>query len=99
MALIAYGRSRCPLCNGILADTPDMVATSHFIADPSDPLFRYSDAGMHRDCFVAWPHRFEFTTRYNAVQTPALDTGLQKYMQPDGRMSWRHPTECAPPAD
>jgi hypothetical protein len=41
-----------------------MVATTHFIGDPTDPLHRYSDTNMHRKCYEAWELRDEFTRRY-----------------------------------
>ena len=67
MALIILGRSPCPLCGRSLEKTDEIVATSHFIGDPADPLWRFADAGMHRACFVEWPRRSEFIARFNAV--------------------------------
>ena len=64
-ALLAYsiiirGKTSCSLCGAVLADGEDVVATTHFIADQADPLWRYSDSGMHRECFLAWEHRALF---------------------------------------
>ena len=98
MALLMFGSSRCAICGGILEDKLNVVATSHFITDRSDPLYHYSDVGMHSECFVAWPLRSEFTARYNAVQRPAPATGLQKRMEPDGQIVWQQPIERIPPA-
>jgi hypothetical protein len=42
----------------------DVVATTHFISDQSDPLWKFSDSGMHRRCYESWEHRDEFTSRY-----------------------------------
>ncbi len=67
MAQIILGASRCPLCDGVIAEDFGIVATSHFIANASDPLWRYSDAAMHRACFLAWPHREEFVVKFNAT--------------------------------
>ena len=47
MALIIYGASECPLCDAIIGEGGDIVATQHFIGDESDPLWAYSDAAMH----------------------------------------------------
>ncbi|MHC4985394.1 MAG: hypothetical protein ACYTFO_04475 [Planctomycetota bacterium] len=65
MALIALGVTRCALCEEILTDRDDIVATTHFIADQGDHLWRYSDAGMHKTCFLQWKHKAEFVARYN----------------------------------
>jgi len=67
MALLDPGMP-CPLCGKPLRGGEDIVATSHFIADASDPLWRYSDAAMHRSCFDVWEHRDVFTQRYRAHQ-------------------------------
>src|SRR5205085_2574858 len=52
MAMILRGETECMLCHEVLAKDDDIVATSHFIADRSDALWQYSDAGFHRRCFI-----------------------------------------------
>jgi hypothetical protein len=69
VALIFRGRSRCSICGEVLGHEDDIVATTHFIADKSDPLWPFSDSAMHRACFEAWPHRDEFAARYEAVMS------------------------------
>lgn len=64
MALVMRGKSTCPLCGKVLAEGDDIVGTTHFIADRNDPLWRFSDAAMHRACFEAWEHRGEFEAKY-----------------------------------
>jgi hypothetical protein len=56
--------TRCPLCDELLGDR-DIVATTHFIADRDDPLWRFSDAAMHADCFRKWSLREQFVSKYN----------------------------------
>jgi hypothetical protein len=85
MALIFRGASRCPLCDGIIAEDDDIVATQHFIPDESDPLWRYSDAAIHRSCFLAWPHRGAFVAKYNAtLGRITWGNGMYHDMQADG---------------
>lgn len=85
MALIFYGKSKCPLCEAVLQEGDDIVATSHFIGDESDQLWRYSDAGMHRACFWRWPLRESFVSRYNAtIGAITWGNGTYHDMQPDG---------------
>jgi hypothetical protein len=67
MALILLGKSECPLCGGVLREGDELVGTSHFIGDPADPLYRYSDAGMHKECFLHWDLRSDFVSRYNSL--------------------------------
>ena len=63
MALI-YNGIRCAICDQKIDLKGQYVATTHFIADPNDPLWRYSDAAMHSACFEAWEHRSEFEAKY-----------------------------------
>ncbi len=69
MALVIRGKSTCPLCGSVLADGDELWATTHFIADRNDPLWRFSDAAMHLRCFEAWEHHDEFAAKYEAFKT------------------------------
>lgn len=70
MAMLFPGKSKCSICGSVLADGDDIVATTHFIADENDPLWKYSDSGMHRHCYDVWEHRDEFTARYRTKMGP-----------------------------
>ena len=67
MALLMWGASRCSICREVLAQGQPIVATTHFIGNPTDPLSRFSDSGMHATCFAVWEHRDEFAARYYAA--------------------------------
>jgi hypothetical protein len=67
VAILAFGASRCSICGDVLHPGQAIVATTHFIADQADPLWRFSDTGMHAACFAAWEHRDEFAARYYAA--------------------------------
>lgn len=67
MAFLALGVSRCSICLEVLHPGQAIVATTHFIADEADPLSRFSDTGMHAECFANWEHRAEFAARYYAA--------------------------------
>lgn len=67
MAILFLGASRCSICGEVLVQGQPIVATTHFIADPADPLWRFSDSGMHAACFAVWEHRDEFAARYYAA--------------------------------
>ncbi len=85
MALIIVGKSKCPICGEVLQEGQRRVATSHFIYEKSDPLWRFSDAGMHYDCFQRWDHREEFVAKYNATMgQKAWGNGTRHHMLPDG---------------
>ena len=64
MAIIITGKSACALCGQTLLAEQEIVGTPHFIADRKDPLWRFSDAAMHRTCLDAWEHRAEFVAKY-----------------------------------
>lgn len=85
MALIIHGKSECPLCHAVIAKDDDIVATSHFIADPEDPLWRYSDAAIHRTCFESWEQRENFVNRFNAAVAPFIfGNGKRHFMKANG---------------
>jgi hypothetical protein len=67
VALLMWGASRCSICGDVLFQGQTIVATTHFIGDPTDPLWRFSDTGMHATCFDRWEHRDEFAARYYAA--------------------------------
>lgn len=66
MAIIYEGIC-CALCDQVidnaLLDADDFVATTHFLE--GGPLWRFSDAAMHRTCFMAWDQREAFIRAYN----------------------------------
>ena len=41
------------------------MTTPDFLADEADPFWRFSDASMHRACFLVWDRRKAFVARYN----------------------------------
>jgi hypothetical protein len=57
----------CSICGEPIRVGDDTVATTHFIGDHSDPLWRYSDSVMHRPCFDRWELRDEFVRRCRKV--------------------------------
>ena len=87
MALIFTGKTKCALCSEVVAASDDIVATSHFIRDQNDSLWKYSDAAFHRRCFVAWERREEFIKRFNDTVRPfVFGNGKRHFMQDDGRI-------------
>src|SRR5688572_14552892 len=87
MALIFSGKSKCPLCGLVLQEGEDLIATSHFIGDKADPLWSYSDAGIHRSCFLSWEHRAAFVERYNATAGQRVaGNGTRCTMRDDGSL-------------
>jgi hypothetical protein len=85
MALIILGATRCALCELVFGEGDDIVATSHFIADKTDPLWKYSDAGIHRRCFLAWGSRATFVEKFNATWGQEIwGNGTRHRMELDG---------------
>jgi len=61
------------------------VATSHFITNPADALHRFSDAGMHRACFLRWEYREVFVKRFNDTAGRHVSgNGRVRHMESDG---------------
>ena len=90
MAIIVLGSTRCALCKTAIEEGDNIVATRHFINDPHDFFYDFSDAAFHQRCFMAWEHRAAFVARYNATGRArrGLD-GATTWMQNDGQIVWR----------
>ncbi len=78
MALIARHKdgtyaTACALCGKPL--TEPIFATSHFIADQSHDLYRFSDAAMHWECYVRWPDQARFADMYFEARSKMSRTG------------------------
>ena len=65
MALIFRGKTECSICGAVIDKDSEIVATTHFISDSNDPLWRFADSAMHKSCFLNWQHRQDFINRYN----------------------------------
>lgn len=85
MALIFYGSTPCVICDETIEKGDRIVSTSGFIADAGDPLFPFSDAAMHSDCFLAWESRAAFVARYNEThESRVAGNGTYFRMEDDG---------------
>lgn len=82
MAIIIENVSQCSLCGEILSGE-DFLSFPHFIQDDAHPLWRYSDSGMHRLCFVAWDHAEAFRSAFNTI-SPELWPNHPREMGADG---------------
>jgi hypothetical protein len=87
MALILRGLTTCALCDSVLKADDAIVATSHFIADSQHPLWRFSDAAMHKKCFLNWDQRQAFIDLFNqTVGGVTWGNGAYKLMRDDGEI-------------
>lgn len=90
MAIILRGRSRCALCDEVLAEGQLLFSTSAFL-DRDHPLWRYSDAAMHHSCFDAWPDRRSFIDSFNEFWSRNY-RGM-RFMHDDGSVEEREPEQ------
>jgi len=58
--------TKCALCGTPLREP--IYATSHFIGDRAHDLWKYSDAGMHWNCYAGWEHQERFAALYFAAR-------------------------------
>ena len=85
MAIILRGKTKCSICSTVIMDGDDIIATSHFIGDEQDPLWRFSDSAMHRACFLRWDHRAEFVAKFNRIAGEiTFGNGTYHHMESDG---------------
>jgi hypothetical protein len=88
LALTLLGKTECSICGIILNKGDDLVATTHFIADQNDPLWRFSDSAMHRSCFLGWEYRQSFVKMYNdTIGAVTCGNGTYHHMEDDGHIS------------
>jgi hypothetical protein len=89
MTILIWGSSTCPLCNKLLSQEECLVQTTAFVEDPKHPMWRFSDACMHRDCFLIWPDRDNFISCFNDFYGSHY-RGI-RHMLPDGTIEEREP--------
>jgi hypothetical protein len=89
MALILSGKTPCAICGVTLQRGDDIFATSGGPIQPTDPLWQYQDAAMHRACFRSWPLRDSFRQEFNEY----FDRHLRgvRFMHEDGTIEERDP--------
>jgi hypothetical protein len=67
MERIEAGQAYCALCSEAIRPGEDALQTPDFLANESDPFWRFADASMHRACFLVWDRRKSFVARFNRV--------------------------------
>ena len=88
MAIILRGKTRCSICGAVIEEGDDIIATTHFISESSDPLWRFSDSAMHKFCFLKWEHRQEFVTKFNEIRgATTWGNGTYHHMGDDGNIT------------
>jgi hypothetical protein len=80
MDRVRSGRAHCALCGDTIDPREGALVTPDFLADDGDPLWRFSDAAMHRPCFLVWERRKQFVDRYNRLAA--------RWVAPDGTRPW-----------
>jgi hypothetical protein len=76
MQRVRAGTAICALCHEAISPAEDVVITPDFLADEADPFYRFSDAAMHRACFVVWDQRKGFIAQFNRL--------ARRLVAPDG---------------
>lgn len=49
------GKRLCLVCGRAIVDPDDYVTFGHLTDEPSNPLFRWNYAQLHRSCIADWP--------------------------------------------
>jgi len=76
MERIEGGRAHCALCGEAIRPGDDALVTPDFLAEESDRFWRFSDAPMHRACFLVWDLRKAYVAYYNRL--------ARRWLAPDG---------------
>jgi hypothetical protein len=79
--------ARCVLCGDAVRLGEDAFVTPDFIADEEDPLWRCSDAVIHRACFYVWDRRKVFVARFNRLARGLVASdGTGPFLTSEGRL-------------
>ena len=86
------GTATCALCHQSIDPDADAVVTPDFLADETDPFFRFSDATMHRACFIVWDKRKLFIAHLNRIARHLVaEDGTYPQMTSEGDLVQRPP--------
>jgi len=87
MDRIESGRAYCALCDQAIRTGEDALTTPDFLADETDPFWRFADAAMHRACFLVWDRRKAFVARFNrAARLWVGPDGSHPHMNSEGEI-------------
>jgi hypothetical protein len=87
---VSSGTATCAICRHAVRPEDDVVITPDFLADDTDPLWRFTDAVIHRPCFLLWDQRKSFVARYNRVARHMMVTdGSYPHMTSEGQIVQR----------
>lgn len=97
MRRVRSGTATCALCQEALSHEADAIVTPDFLADESDPFYRFSNATMHRACFFVWDRRKAFIAHYNrSARRLVAEDGTYPRMTSEGDLV-RQPGRSLPP--
>lgn len=71
MAIFVNGM-KCPLCYKVIIEEQDKVMIPALTGNPNNPLFIFSDAVVHKDCFYKHPLAISVEERLKGVYHNAL---------------------------
>lgn len=98
MDRIRAGRAHCALCGDVIRPAEDAFVTPDFLADDADLLWRFSDAAVHRACFLVWDRRKAFVARYNRLALRlAAPNGSYLHLTSEGELVRRRACGPGPP--
>lgn len=66
MAIIVMGKSNCFICGQLLGDDDELVVFPAFAVNELDPLYPFSDSGVHKNCLQNHELGNEAVRRRNA---------------------------------
>jgi hypothetical protein len=97
MDRIRAGRAVCALCGDAIRPDDDAFVTPDFLAAESDPFWRFSDAAVHRACFLVWERRKSFVARYNRIaRRLAGPDGSFLHLSSEGDLQRRRTSRTGP---
>ena len=88
MALIFLGVTECAICGKVLQKGNAVTSLSP-IADKQNPLYKYFDAGLHKQCFENWDKKEEVLRIIKVEQQKFINSDYFKEMvSKHGKPKW-----------
>ncbi|CAM1342626.1 hypothetical protein [Tenacibaculum amylolyticum] len=88
MALIITDSTICSICNQTLKHKDSIISWTAFLPQKHH-LWKFSDSGMHKNCFEEWEYKSEFI--YLSKYQPHLDfesEDIKEMIKKHGYPNW-----------
>ncbi len=88
MAILISNSSACSICESILKESDDIITWNAFLK-PDHKFWKFSDSGMHQNCFDKWEFKLVFEDLYKYQPLVDFeDSQLKEQIKKHGMPEW-----------